>query len=69
MTTISTISEIEKAIENLAENELQEIRGWFIKYDNAKWDKEIERDIKSGALDDMAQDAINDYKSGNCREL
>ena len=33
------------------------------------WDKEIEKDIASGKLDDIANKAITDYKSGRFKEL
>lgn len=66
---MATISEIENAIIKLPKDEIKKFREWFIHYDNKKWDTEIKNDLKSGLLNELTQEAIDDYESGNCKEL
>lgn len=33
------------------------------------WDKQIEADVKAGKLDDIANQAIEDFKAGKAKEL
>jgi hypothetical protein len=63
------IKDIKKIISGFAPNEMAEFRAWFIDYDAVEWDKQFEEDVKAGRLDAMAQQAIDDYRKGNCREL
>lgn len=66
---MSTIQEIEQAIQNLAPGDLTEFRRWFAEYDAAKWDEEIERDATSGRLDALAREAREDFRQGRCKSL
>ena len=66
---MTTIAEIEKAISKLSKKDMIEFRKRFIKYDNRKWDKEIINDVKSGLLDDLMQEAKDDYDAGNYKEV
>jgi len=40
-----------------------------IELDHMKWDKEIEEDSKSGLLDELADQAVADYKKGLSKRL
>ena len=66
---MTTVQEIEKKVSNLPPGELAEFRAWFEKYDSIIWDKQFEKDAKSGKLDAVAEKAIADYKRGNFKEL
>ena len=66
---MKTIIEIENAIIKLSKKDIIEFRKWFIYNDNKKWDKEIKNDVKSGLLDNLVQEAINDYESGEFRKI
>ena len=59
---MSTVQEIERAIEKLSEAELAEVRAWL-------WDRDIERDAKAGRLDAVAEEALQEHRSGKTRKL
>ena len=65
----SSIKEIEKAIIALPKDQFAQLREWFINFDAENWDKQFEEDAQSGKLDQLAADAIADFKKGNCSEL
>jgi hypothetical protein len=66
---MSSIEEIEKAVENLAPQELARFRTWFDNFDSARFDEKIERDVQSGKLDELAKKALANHRSGGSREL
>ena len=66
---MSTVQEIEQAILQLPAERLAELRDWFLELDNALWDAQMERDVKEGKLDALAERAIAEFKAGNCRDL
>ena len=63
------IHSIEKAVEALPPSELAEFRRWFAEFDAAAWDAQIEQDAAGGKLDQLAAEALMDYRSGSAREL
>ena len=50
---MSTVEEIERAIEHLPDAEFARLREWFDERDAQRFDDKIERDAKSGKLDDL----------------
>jgi len=64
-----TIEDIEKAITQLPQDQLRQFRAWYEKFDADGWDKEIEKDVAAGKLDDLAQLAISDHKAGKSKTL
>lgn len=66
---MTNIQKIEQEISNLSSHELAEFRAWYEKFDAEVWDKQLESDIKSGRLESLAKDAIQDYKNGKCKKL
>lgn len=54
---MSTVSEIERAIDQLAPDDFATLRRWFIEKDNARWDAEIDGDATSGRLDFLFEEA------------
>lgn len=63
------IEEIEDDIEKLSSQELKAFRRWFIDFDAQQWDEQIQEDVKSGKLDNLANEAINDFRAGKAKEL
>ncbi|MDM8536104.1 hypothetical protein QUF70_05060 [Desulfobacterales bacterium HSG17] len=51
------------------ENAKKQLRKWFEKFDTYLWDKKLEKDIFSGKLSHLANQAILDYKAGKCKNL
>ena len=43
-----------RAITNLSEDDYRQLKAWLVEHDWDRWDKEIERDSESGALDFLA---------------
>ena len=66
---MSTITEIERAVQQLAPEELAKFREWFAEFDAARWDEQIERDVAAGRLDPLAEEALNDLRSGQVKNL
>ena len=60
--SLITISEIENAIKELSPKELSRLRAWFEEFDAQEWDKQIERDAKSGKLDKIAEQVLDTKK-------
>ena len=63
------IEELEREVENLSRAELAAFRDWFRQYDSDEWDHQIERDVRAGKLDNMARQALTDYRAGKAREV
>jgi hypothetical protein len=58
------IEKIEQEIQALSPEELAQFRAWFLEYDWANWDRQIERDAEAGRLDDLAAKALRDHSAG-----
>ena len=48
---MTTVQEIETAIEQLPGNQFSAIHDWIVEKDWKKWDSQIEQDSKAGKLD------------------
>ncbi|HEX4996867.1 MAG TPA: hypothetical protein VFY29_01495 [Terriglobia bacterium] len=66
---MSTLQDIEKAVQDLSPEQLTAFRAWFVEYDQALWDKELVRDVESGRLDSLADEALADLQDGRCTDL
>jgi hypothetical protein len=66
---MSKIEQIEQEIQALSPEELAQFRAWFLEYDWAIWDRQIERDAEAGRLDDLAARALRDYSAGKTTPL
>ena len=66
---VRTVEDIEKAITQLPQNQLQQFRAWYEKFDLDSWDEQIEKDAAAGKLDALAEAAIADHKAGKSREI
>ena len=59
---MSTVQEIERAIERLTEEEVSEVRQWL-------WDRDIARDAEKGLLNEPAAEALREHREGKTRRL
>ncbi len=59
---MQTVEEIKTAIESLQDKEYAQLRTWFSEKDWANWDKRIEIDSKTGKLDFLIKEAVNEKK-------
>ena len=66
---MTTAEEIERAVEQLAPQELARFRSWFEVYVANRFDAAIEQDALAGRLDAFAEEAITEYRAGQSRDL
>ncbi len=66
---MTTVQEIERAIEQLPSDQFSRIRDWIVERDWEAWDAQIERDSAAGKLDFLVEEARRDAESGNTRPL
>jgi len=66
---MTQVQRIEEEVASLPTVELAKFRSWFENFDAKAWDKQIEEDLTSGKLDDMANKAIIDFKAGHYKEI
>ncbi|HEX4795152.1 MAG TPA: hypothetical protein VH370_15260 [Humisphaera sp.] len=66
---MSTVAELERAIERLSPAELRAFREWFAAHDATEWDRQFEADVNAGRLDALAKEALDDLHEGRCGEL
>jgi hypothetical protein len=61
---MSTISEIEQAIERLAPDERARLAAWLARREAQDWDAQMDADAASGKLDFMFREADDERKDG-----
>lgn len=66
---MSTVSEIENAVQNLSPQDMRTFREWFLDHDAVTWDKQFAEDVSTGRLDALADEALKDLREGRCKEL
>jgi hypothetical protein len=66
---MSTLEEIEAAVQQLTPAKRAEFRTWFLSFDATDWDQQMEDDMAAGKLDWLATEAISDSQAGRCSEL
>ena len=64
-----TLEDIEKAVSALSADQFAQFRLWFEELEAARFDESIERDAKAGRLDQLAEQALEDFRRGRTREL
>ena len=66
---MSTVQEIESAVQQLPREELASFRAWFTRFDAEAWDEQLATDVAEGRLDALADEALRDLKEGRCSVL
>src|SRR5260221_5820864 len=66
--TMTTLEDIEKAVAELPADQLARFRAWFEEFEAARFDQKIERDAKAGRLDQLAEQALADYRAGRAHD-
>jgi hypothetical protein len=64
-----TLADIEKAVAELPPDQLLRFRAWFEEFEAARFDDRIERDAKAGRLDQLAEQALSDFRDGRARAV
>jgi hypothetical protein len=66
---MTTVADIEHAIEQLSPEELKTLRAWFAERDAIEWDRQFEADVEAERLDALAEEAIREEQQARCTEL
>ena len=66
---MSKIEELEQKVQALSPEELARFREWFLEFDWAAWDRQLERDVRAGKLDALAEKALRDHAVGKTKPL
>jgi hypothetical protein len=66
---MSTLAEIEAAIEKLPPGKFRKLRQWIAERDWREWDAQIERDVAAGKFDELRKKVCADDDAGKCSEL
>ena len=61
---MSTVEEIETAIEKLPREEFFLLTRWLSEKFAQTWDAQIEDDVSAGRLDELARVALEEHRSG-----
>ena len=63
MSLMSTLEEIEAAVQQLPPAKRAEFRAWFLSFDASNWDQQMENDMSTGKLGWLANEAISDNQA------
>lgn len=66
---MTTVKEIEKAVEHLPPKDLLKFREWFEAFASSAWDGQFESDVREGRLDLLAKEAQTEYKAKKTSSL
>lgn len=63
------VKEIETAISQLPPAQVAELADWFDEFRACLWDRQIEKDLSSGRLQSVLDEAREDLEAGRCKPL
>ena len=66
---MSTVAEIEKAIQKLTPQEIKAVAEWLEEFREEMWDQQIAADAKAGKLDKLISKAKSDYRAGEAKSF
>ena len=66
---MSTLQEIEAAIDRLPEDQVFVLGEWLQQRLDDQWDAQFERDVKTGRLASAAQRALQEHRAGNSTDF
>lgn len=66
---MSTLQEIEQAIDRLPQEQVFALGEWLQQRLDAEWDRQFERDVKTGRLAAAARKAIEEHRAGRSRDF
>jgi hypothetical protein len=66
---MTKLEQIEKSVASLSDEELKSFAEWFDELRWERWDRQLERDTKSGKLDRLVADARAEIAAGKVKPL
>ena len=64
-----SLPELEAAVSQLPASELATFAHWFEEYLADTWDRQIEKDIRAGRLEEAGRQADAEFEAGRCKPL
>lgn len=64
---MTRLEKIEREIAGLTDSEFNALADWVARKHAAMFDAQIERDVLSGRLDELARKALDDHRSGRTK--
>lgn len=66
---LSTVQEIERAIEALTPQQRHELYEWLDRYYAETVDNQLETDLEAGRFDERIEQALSEHKAGKTQPL
>ncbi len=66
---MSTVEEIQYAVKSLPKDKYRLFRQWFSEQDWLEWDMQFENDVKSGKLNHLRDEALQDNNLADLSQL
>ena len=66
---MTNVQLIEDQIQHLDNPSFATLRNWFIEYEHARWDRQIETDSEAGKLDFLINEALAEHHAGKTKSL
>jgi hypothetical protein len=66
---LDTVQEIERAIDTLAPQQMEELYVWLDQHHPQPIDAQLKADLAAGRIDDRINRALADHKAGNTQPL
>lgn len=63
---MTKLEKIEESVAALSNEDLKNFAAWF---DELRWERQFEADVKAGKLDKLAEQALADFDAGRTRPL
>jgi hypothetical protein len=66
---MAQVDDLARAVRKLPPEDLEAFRRWILAFDAELWHHQFEEDVKSGKLDGLAEEALDDLGAGRTRPL
>ncbi len=66
---MNTLKDMECAVSQISPERLAAFSAWFVEFDAAAWNKNIEEDLFTVPLDKLSKKALKDLREGGCKDL
>jgi len=66
---MTQVDQLEQHIAELDDASFSKLREWFIEFEQARWDKQLEADSNAGKLDFLINAALAEHEAGLTRDL
>ena len=66
---MTSVEALQRRIQQLSLQDLAELRDWFFEFGWEAWDRQVDRDVHSGKLGQLAKKALEDHAASNIRTL